>query len=108
MAPGQQVRVKLQAYPFQKYGLLEAVVQVVGADSAANDRQRANSQGQPPESYKALLRLQSQELVASNGERLKLTPGMMLQAEIHQGQRSVLEYLLSPVQKVTQEAARER
>jgi HlyD family secretion protein len=29
-------------------------------------------------------------------------------AEIHQGTRSVLEYLLSPVQRVGQEAARER
>lgn len=32
----------------------------------------------------------------------------MTLAEIHQGRRSVLEYLLSPVQKVANEAARER
>jgi HlyD family secretion protein len=39
---------------------------------------------------------------------LKLTPGMAVQAEIHQGRRTVLEYLLSPVQKVANEAGRER
>jgi HlyD family secretion protein len=33
---------------------------------------------------------------------------MLVTAEIHQGQRSVLEYLLSPVRKVSQEAGRER
>jgi HlyD family secretion protein len=33
---------------------------------------------------------------------------MVAQAEIHQRRRTVLEYLLSPVQKVAQEAARER
>ena len=40
--------------------------------------------------------------------RLALNPGMLVAAEIHQGRCSVLEYLLSPVRKVTQEAARER
>jgi len=31
---------------------------------------------------------------------LRLVPGMQVNAEIHLGTRSVLEYLLSPVQKV--------
>ena len=35
-------------------------------------------------------------------------PGMQVNAEIHLGTRSVLEYLLSLVQKVTHEAGRER
>jgi hemolysin D len=34
--------------------------------------------------------------------------GMLVTAEVHQGRRSVLEYLLSPVKKIGQEAARER
>jgi hypothetical protein len=33
---------------------------------------------------------------------------MALMAEIHQRSRTVMEYLLSPVQKVTAEAGRER
>jgi len=33
---------------------------------------------------------------------------MAVTAEIHQGTRSVLEYLLSPIQRVAQEAGRER
>ncbi len=108
VAPGQAVKVKLQAYPFQKYGMLGGIVEVIGADSSANDPQKATALGQSPQSYKALVRLASQELRASNGEVLKLAPGMVVQAEIHQGRRTVLEYLLSPVQKVAQEAARER
>lgn len=104
----QQVKLKLQAYPFQKYGMLEGTVEVVSADSLANDPQKATAQGQSPQSFKALVKLTTQELKASNGEVLKLTPGMVAQAEIHQGRRTVLEYLLSPVQKVAQEAGRER
>ena len=108
VVPGQAVKVKLQAYPFQKYGMVEGKVELVSADSLANDPQRAASQGQSPQSYKALVRLGSQDLRAPDGEALKLTPGMVVQAEIHQGRRTVLEYLLSPVQRVAQEAGRER
>lgn len=39
---------------------------------------------------------------------LQLMPGMQVVAEINQGKRTVLEYLLSPVQKAVQEAGRER
>lgn len=108
VVPGQTVKVKLQAYPFQKYGLLEGVVEVISADSSANDPQKAAAMGQSPQSYKAMVKLAKQELSTASGETLKLAPGMVVQAEIHQGRRTVLEYLLSPVQKVTQEAARER
>ena len=38
----------------------------------------------------------------------RLSPGMRVSAEIHLGTRSVLEYLLSPVQKAFHESARER
>lgn len=106
--PGQETKIKLQAYPFQKYGLLKGTVELVGADSSANDPQKASSLGQNPQSYKALVKLGSQELRANNTEPLKLTAGMLVQAEIHQGRRTVLEYLISPVQKVAQEAGRER
>jgi len=44
----------------------------------------------------------------ATGEQLALSPGMLVAAEIHQGERSVIEYLLSPVKKIGQEAARER
>ena len=41
-------------------------------------------------------------------EPTKVIPGMQVNAEIHLGTRSVIEYLLSPVQKVAHEAGRER
>jgi HlyD family secretion protein len=44
----------------------------------------------------------------SDGHRYPLAPGMQVMAEIHLGERTVLEYLLSPVQKAFHEAGRER
>jgi hemolysin D len=106
IAVGQKAQIKIAAYPFQKYGLLEGKVLLVAADSSDPKQQQATQQ--PQLTYRALVSLQTQALLAPNGEKLALSPGMLISAEIHQGQRTVLEYLLSPVQKVSAEAARER
>jgi hemolysin D len=106
VAVGQKVQVKVAAYPFQKYGLLEGNVVLLAADSSDPKQQQQTQQ--PQLSYRALVSIKNQAVVAPNGEKLALSPGMLISAEIHQGQRTVLEYLLSPVQKVGAEAARER
>lgn len=43
-----------------------------------------------------------------DGAKHQLSPGMQVNAEINLGSRTVLEYLLSPVQKTLHEAGRER
>ena len=104
VAVGQRVQLKIAAYPFQKYGLLQGTVTHIGAD-ATDPRQ--GQAGLPP-SYRALVKLARQRFDSAGDEALALAPGMLLVAEIHQGDRTVMEYLLSPVQKVAAEAARER
>lgn len=108
VTPGQAVKVKVAAYPFQKYGMLDGKVALVSAD--ATDPKQQQQQGQPPTlTYRAIVEIPARQLVsAASGEKLKLSAGMWVTAEIHQGQRSVIEYLLSPVKKVAQEAGRER
>lgn len=114
---GQSVKVKLAAYPFQKYGMVEGKIIHVGAD--ANDGQGAptsqNKSGnadasksqQALSTYKAIVTLEKQVLETS-GKRFEITPGMQVVAEIHQGTRIVMEYLLSPVHGVFHDAGRER
>lgn len=107
----QKVKVKLVAYPFQKYGMLEGTVISLGADAQdAQNQSRemaAKDKALTQTSYKALVSLDAQTLSAQ-GEKLKLVPGMQVMAEINQGQRTVMQYLLSPVQKAWHESARER
>jgi len=109
VAVDQPVRVKLLAYEFQKYGMLEGVVRNISADSAAEEEPSAtrNSRQLRAPVFKALIELGSQELPA-NGLGLSLAAGMQVAAEIKQGERTVLEYLLSPVQQVASEAGIER
>ncbi|MBI4207826.1 MAG: HlyD family type I secretion periplasmic adaptor subunit [Betaproteobacteria bacterium] len=104
----QKTRLKLAAYPFQKYGMLDGMVRQISAD--AQERADAATGGTKPlqeAAYRALIGLDANYLVAA-GERLRLVPGMLVNAEIHLGTRSVLEYLLSPVRKIAHEAGRER
>ncbi len=110
---GQTAKVKLATYQFQNYGLLEGRVVNRSADAvepneAAKARATGSAYAAPQLAYKAVIELAAQKLVLPNGERLRLTPGMAATIEIHQGRRTVMEYLLSPVQRVGAEAARER
>jgi HlyD family secretion protein len=108
----QRVKLKLSAYPFQKYGMIDGTVIHVGPDAADQPISSSKAGGDAPDAavglrYKALVRLDAQHL-ETDGNRLRLSSGMQVIAEIHQGQRTVMEYLLSPVQKAWQEAGRER
>lgn len=105
--PRQKTRLKLAAFPFQKFGLLDGVVRHIGAD--AQDKSNESGAIRPAQeaAYRALIALEANHL-DHRGNKLSLMPGMLVHAEIHLGTRSVIEYLLSPVQKVAHEAGRER
>ena len=114
---GQGARIKLVAYPFQRYGMLTGKVIHVSADAtesgkanAASSNPNANdgSQSLTVATYKARIQLDKQALTDAQGKLRTLTPGMQVIAEINQGKQTVMEYLLSPVKKVVQEAGHER
>jgi hemolysin D len=105
----QPVRVKLTAYPFQKYGMLEGTVRTISADASTRNGTTAASSQEPMRepAFRALIEL-DQQVLSVTGQPLPLSAGMQVSAEIVQGRRTVLEYLLSPVQRVLSEAAMER
>jgi hemolysin D len=103
--PGQDVRLKLATFPFQKYGLLAGKVVLIAADAT---QERPGEPAAGPPRYRARIALEAQQLLDAAGERHLLVPGMALTSEIVLGKRTVLEYLLSPLQRITHEAARER
>lgn len=107
---GQTVKLKFAAYPFQKYGMGEGRVEHVSADAQSEEEARDQgfaASGKPPLRYKALVTLSSNAL-QMDGVKYPLAVGMHTAAEILLGDRTVAEYLLSPVQKAWHEAGRER
>jgi HlyD family secretion protein len=111
---GQQVKMKLAAFPFTKYGMVDGAVRQVSADATEapspntrSDALTGRDRPMGPLAYRAIVELKSQHL-ETDGERYALAPGMQVAAEINLGTRTVLEYLLSPVRKAFHEAGRER
>jgi hemolysin D len=96
---GHQAEVKLETFPYTRYGTLKATVKTVTAD-AVNDEKRGAI-------FVVLLDL-NRNSIEVDGRPVKLSPGMNLTAEIKTGHRRVIEFLLSPVQKAANESLRER
>lgn len=111
---GQSAQVKLAAYPFQKYGMLTGKIARISADAIESNPPPTSNNGSDAgapttiATYKARVKLDQQVLSDPHGRALLITAGMQVVAEINQGKRTVLEYLLSPVQKAVQESGRER
>lgn len=98
--PGQQATVKLTAYDFSVYGGVRGEVQNVSADSIIDPETR--------ETYYLVLLSTESSVLTFNDEELPILPGMVTTVEILTGKKTVLNYLLKPINKARDEALRER
>ncbi len=96
---GQMAEVKLETFPYTKYGTVQARVDVVTADAVTDEKKGSY--------YPATLTLSQKDMLI-DGKRVNLSPGMNITAEIKTGQRRIIEFLLSPVQRAGSESLRER
>lgn len=96
---GQMAEVKLETFAYTRYGTVPARVDVVTADAVTDDKKGSY--------YPATLTLSQRDMLI-DGKRVPLSPGMNITAEIKTGQRRIIEFLLSPVQRVGSESMRER
>jgi HlyD family secretion protein len=92
--------------------MVEGVVEHVSADAADANSGNSNAPSDPgrknqPLVYKTLVMLKQMHLEMDQ-RRFVLAAGMQTNAEIWLGDRTVMEYLLSPVRKAWHEAGRER
>ncbi|MBB3565912.1 hemolysin D [Rhizobium sp. BK512] len=119
---GQEAVVKLEAFPFTRYGTVSAVVVKVAAD-AIPEPDAARREGDPIARqsstafgsaermqnlvFPVTLRLASDHIQA-DGADVNLSPGMAAVAEVRTGQRRILEYVFSPLVEIADEALHER
>ena len=96
---GQRADVKFETFPYTRYGTVPSRVDVVTADAVTEEKKGSY--------YPALLTLSQKDMLI-DGKRVNLSPGMNITAEIKTGQRRIIEYLLSPVQRAGSESLRER
>ena len=96
---GQKVEVKVETFPFTKYGTLTGTVSFVSND-AVNDEKKGLI-------FQARIKLDKAVLKVDERE-VKMTPGMAVSAEIATGTRRLITYFLDPLRKTTTESFRER
>lgn len=97
--PNQEAEIKVETFPYTKYGTIPAKVLSV-ANDAVNDEKKGLG-------YQARVLLQHSTIQVEN-KTVNLSPGMAVTVEIKTGQRRVIEYFLSPLLQYGHESLRER
>jgi HlyD family secretion protein len=100
---GDAVRLKLDAYPFQRHGTLDGLVRSISQDAFKRDM---SAKGGLDAYYLARVSFEDGRL-RNMVESSQLMPGMTLTAEIVVGKRTIMSYIAWPITKGLEEAARE-
>jgi len=96
---GQRAEVKIETFPFTRYGTLTGTVSYVSNDAVADEERGLVFQ----------TRISLDTATLRVGERsVPLTPGMAVSAEIATGRRRVIAFFLDPIRKTVDEGLRER
>ncbi len=106
---GQRAIVKIDAFPFTRYGTTEGVVEGVSLDALGEPGPESPT-GDPGEytaGYLARIALTRPSLEI-DGAVVPLRPGMHAAVDIRTGRRRVLEYVLAPLVAYGSNALRER
>ncbi|WVT08133.1 HlyD family type I secretion periplasmic adaptor subunit (plasmid) [Sinorhizobium chiapasense] len=102
----EEVRIKFDAYPFQKYGTASGSIRTISRDAfTPNQQEAATGQAAAP-FFKARVSLGDSELRAPPGT-VRLLPGMTVSAEVKVGRRTVISYFLYPLLRGLDDAIRE-
>lgn len=96
---GDASEVKVETFPYTKYGTIRATVSAVSHD-AINDEKRGLV-------YAVRVALDATSLNV-DGLSVRLSPGMAVSVEIKTGRRQVLDYFLAPLMQHAKESLRER
>ncbi len=99
--PGQKALVKITAYDYSIYGGLEGEVTMISPDTLQDEVKRDVYY------YRVYIRTDSNHLTNKQGKDFPVFPGMIATVDIKTGSKTIIDYLLKPLNKA-KEALRER
>ncbi|MDE1532694.1 HlyD family efflux transporter periplasmic adaptor subunit [Pseudomonas carnis] len=99
--PDQMAKVKITAYDYAIYGGMDGKVVTISPDTIQDEVK--------PEVfyYRVFIRTDADTLKNKNGKTFSIVPGMIASVDIKTGQKTVLDYLIKPMNRA-REALRER
>jgi len=98
--PDQEALIKVTAYDFSIFGGIEGKVSNITADSLVDQKT-----GEP---YYQVRVATEKSTLTRNGKAYSIIPGMICSVDIKTGRKTILNYLLKPINKARQEAMSER
>jgi hemolysin D len=107
---GQKAEIKVDTFPYTRYGLLTGRILHVSSDAVTQDpaKEKASQQdskdaGQSQNlSFAARVSLDAKTMLIDN-RLVNLSPGMAVTVEVKTGQRRIIDYILSPIAKPRRE-----
>ncbi len=97
--PGQKAVIKIDAFPYTRYGTIEGTIINIAKDSIKHEQLGLV--------YPVLIELDKQA-IGEDEEQYHLATGMSLTADVIIEKRRVIDYLLSPIDVYRHEALREK
>jgi len=92
---GQAVRLRYDAFPYQKFGLYRAKISSISRTVLNPEDQIGPARLSIP-AYRVVAELHSQSVTAY-GEFLQLQPGLTLQADLMRDRRRIIEWIFDPI-----------
>lgn len=94
---GQKVRIRYQAYPYQKFGQYDGIVEEISRNPIqVGDIPTTLPLAIQEGVYGVSVRLSSQTIVVY-GREIALRPGMIMEADIEQDRRRLIEWIIEPL-----------
>ncbi|EDY16448.1 type I secretion membrane fusion protein, HlyD family [Chthoniobacter flavus Ellin428] len=111
--PGQPAMVKFTAYDFAIYGGLKGTLERISVDTISADKNRTKSdnknENRDESFYQIKVRTAKNSLGKDRqGKELEIIPGMVAEVDVLTGKKTVLTYLLKPINRAKMRAFRER
>lgn len=98
---GQKVKVRFDAFPYQKFGQYTGVINEISQNPIAPEALPASLKTpQAEDFYRAVIKLDSQ-YVKTYGEPKRLVAGMLFEATIRQDSRRIIEWIVEPLYALT-------
>lgn len=100
---GQKAAVKLDAYDYSIYGIFHGKVSYISPDSLSEKTQKGEEFY-----FRVQIELDTKELIAKNGKKIEISPGMSATIDIITGEKTVFDYMTKPIVKTLSESFQER
>ncbi len=97
---GQEAIIKVETFPYTRYGYLTGKVKNITLDAIEHP--------QLGSVFNSTIEIDKKSLLSNQGKEIMLGSGMAVTAEIKTGMRSVISYLLSPLEETVKESLHER